>query len=499
MSRHFLAGALMVILAAGAVIRLPSLGEECLSRDEASSWRVSGYEFMPLLWHCAANVHPPGYFLALKGWTAAIGDSPVALRSLSVFLGVAAVGAAFVVASGWGVTPSSAAPHWGAGLMGATFLALAPLQVEISRAARMYPLGVVGAALTTWLLLRALRSSAHAGKWWMMYGVAAAFFCYVHNYAFFTLAGQAIFALGAAIRIARRDSLSHGCSAAARFHFGGAFAAALYAPWLPAFYAQLEEVGAGYWIEPPSGPELLGLLSIWFWGGDVGPIPAALGLGLCAAAAVVVIRKRDALGLCFLAQAAAPWCIAAALSWLGPASILQDRYFSFAQLFLFCLAARAIALSLRGAEQLLAAGALAALLAAGLPARTASQPPSPLASFPEAVRVLAEHYRPGDMVLVARPGDVNLVRYYLKQHGVSEPDVRFPLSNFRGPGHVVHLGSVSGNDILWPEDSPSPTLGRYWRVTAADHSAPRLPPETMERFRYTTRGDTPWDIFLYER
>jgi uncharacterized membrane protein len=166
MSRHAVVVVLALILTAAAILRSVGLEESCLSRDEASSWRVSDYAIWPLVWHCAANVHPPAYFLILKAWTALAGDSPAALRGLSVVFGLASVGAAFAVAAGIAARQQSP-PLGSAGLIAATFLALAPLQIELSQTARMYSLGVLFAAITTRLLIEALHRPGSAFRWWI--------------------------------------------------------------------------------------------------------------------------------------------------------------------------------------------------------------------------------------------------------------------------------------------------------------------------------------------
>jgi hypothetical protein len=497
-SSRRLALAFLLITTAALAVRVHKLSAECLSLDEASSWRVSTYSFVPLLWHCAANVHPPGYFLALKLWTDVLGDSVGAMRGLSVLLGVAAVGAAFIVAAGWGLPGSKGSPLWSAGLIAALLLALAPLQIEISRTARMYPLGVLCAALTTWLLLRALQCPRDGLLRWLAYGAAAAAFCYVHNYAFFTLAGQGAFALGVAARRGLHQSRREGWALAAGFFTSVSFAAALYSPWLPVLYAQTREVSAGYWIEEPTGREALRIFSVWFWGEDFGLAATIFGLALATAAGGIVIRRRNLLGVCFLVQAAAPWCFALALSWGGPASILQDRYFSFAQFALLCLAGRALALALRGAEHGAVAALLASLLIFGGQSRAATQRPSPNASFPESARVVAERYQSGDLIAVVRPGDVNLARYYLTRFGVPDPDVRFSQATSRGPAHVVHLGSVTSEEVLRTRNDISEATRRLWQLQRQESST--AAPTTMKiRVRHVSSGENPWVAVLYER
>jgi hypothetical protein len=246
------------------------------------------------------------------------------------------------------------------------------------------------------------------------------------------------------------------------------------------------------------GREALRIFSVWFWERTSDSLPRSLDWRWRQRRAGIVIRRRNLLGVCFLVQAAAPWCFALALSWGGPASILQDRYFSFAQFALLCLAGRALALALRGAEQGAVAALLASLLIFGGQSRAATQRPSPNASFPESARVVAERYQSGDLIAVVRPGDVNLARYYLTRFGVPDPDVRFSQATSRGPAHVVHLGSVTSEEVLRTRNDISEATRRLWQLQRQESST--AAPTTMKiRVRHVSSGENPWVAVLYER
>jgi uncharacterized membrane protein len=454
---------------------------------------------MPLLWHCAANVHPPAYFLALKAWTIGFGDSPVALRSLSVVFGIAAVGAAFVLASGLGVQSHDDIAGWSAGIAASILVACAPLLIELSQTARMYSLGVFLAGITSWLLVKSVTAESNSFRCWLAYGVALGLLCYVHNYAFFAVAGQAMFAFGFFWQQASRESGRSAVKNAVGLWMAASVAAALYSPWLPAFIAQAKQVSLGYWIDEPTTRDVLGLVSRWFWGHDGGATGAVLGLAIVTFAAAIVIRCRDVIGYCLLAQVIIPWCLSLTISWGGPTSILQERYFCFAQFMLFCLVGRAVFLGIGFSIAWIALVCWTAIVIAFACAPRANWNARDYDDFSDSVAYLAGDYCPGDVVVVGRPGELNLVRYYLEQSGISKADVRCPVESLRRAGHEVHLGSISGDDVLWSGEPPRSVL-RCWIVFDGKrpHVAPTQP-GMIETTRYSGSPSSRWCVVLMIR
>ena len=93
---------LVVILLAGIVLvgvwtRSVAVDARSLSPDEAMSWRLSRYGWHELVSRTGADVHPPGYFVLLKSWTAVCGDSVTAMRLLSGLCGVATIVVVFAL------------------------------------------------------------------------------------------------------------------------------------------------------------------------------------------------------------------------------------------------------------------------------------------------------------------------------------------------------------------------------------------------------------------
>ncbi len=254
---------LWTILAIGGWTRCLGIAGRSLWFDEASSWwmatRFGGIE---LLDRCAANVHPPLYYLLLAGWTAIWGDSPFALRLLSVLAGLGTVigGAlltAEVAAGPTGVNadmpgPPARARQPGArslGLAAAALLATNTGQLTWSQEIRMYAPCACATVVSGWLLLRGLNRGQSEGVWGLA-ALSAACLPYLHNYGLWTLLGQTMFVAGGwwwsrgSPRVHPSDHRPAWGTAA----FYWAFAWLLYLPWLPGLFLQTNSVRQSYWI-----------------------------------------------------------------------------------------------------------------------------------------------------------------------------------------------------------------------------------------------------------
>lgn len=220
---------LIGIIALGVAVRSYRLTERSLWFDESFSWRLVQFSWPEVVSRTAADVHPPLYYFVLKIWTDVLGDSALALRSLSL------VFAALMIALIYHFTASVASRR--AGLLAATFLALSTWQISFAGEARMYTLGGLLALLSTWLLYQATLTSQ--ARWWAGYALAAAAFVYTHNFAILTLLAHALF-LG--IVTLQRKKLRQ--SAFISF----VAIALLYLPWLPTLLEQGSRVQASYWV-----------------------------------------------------------------------------------------------------------------------------------------------------------------------------------------------------------------------------------------------------------
>jgi len=200
--------ALVLVLLFGAALRLELLTERTLWHDEAFSLAVARKPAGYILRHLpAADPHPPGYYLLLRGVLLTFGDSLAVARGLSAVLGLLAVWLTWAL----GRRLFDAAT----GVAAAALVALHPFQIFASNEIRMYPLATCLALLSTWAAWRALKNGRLRD--WAAYGVSLAAMAYVSYYTVVVALGQ--------WAVLRRQG--RGLAVAL------AVAALAYVPWLP--------------------------------------------------------------------------------------------------------------------------------------------------------------------------------------------------------------------------------------------------------------------------
>ncbi|MDX8346643.1 glycosyltransferase family 39 protein [Cognatiyoonia sp. IB215446] len=130
----------LIILMAAIVLRSWQLGHPAPWWDELHSlWYIRNSTSHLLDIHRSTDIHPPLYFLTLKGWSSLFGVSREASRALSVTLGCFALLLLFFGTRKLFSTPVA--------LIAVGFFATFPTAVHYAREIRMYPL------LTVWFLL----------------------------------------------------------------------------------------------------------------------------------------------------------------------------------------------------------------------------------------------------------------------------------------------------------------------------------------------------------
>jgi len=151
---RWLWGATAVILLA-AFLRFHQLGAQSFWNDEGNSARLSERSLRLILEGTASDVHPPLYYLALRGWREFVGDSEFGLRALSAFAGLLLV--AGVLALARQLDAQGLRDPLSFGLLAGLLAAVSPPLVYYSQEARMYQLLGLTAVLSTWFLLLWLR------------------------------------------------------------------------------------------------------------------------------------------------------------------------------------------------------------------------------------------------------------------------------------------------------------------------------------------------------
>lgn len=157
--RFWVAAIIIVLLAAG--LRFHGLDQQSFWNDEGNSARLSERSLALIVEGTASDVHPPLYYLLLRGWRELAGETEFGLRSLSAVFGFGLV----AVTMAWGRAlfgRSGAIPA----LLGGALAALNPALIYYSQEARMYEMLAFLASLAGLLMVGQLRR-AFAGRSWL--------------------------------------------------------------------------------------------------------------------------------------------------------------------------------------------------------------------------------------------------------------------------------------------------------------------------------------------
>lgn len=250
----------IVILLVAAWGRISGIDAESLWVDEGFSyWAIRHPDMFGVL---LRDVHPPVYFVLLRGWAEVAGITELALRYLSVIPSLVSVAAVYHVARelerARGGRTESIIP-----MLAALLLALADMENYIAQETRMYTWHVLWTVLSMWGFLRWIRTRerfALAG--WML---ASLLLVYTHYIGVCALVAQGLYAL-----IFLRGRV--------RLQIIGALiaVAVVFVPWLAIVVSgQTDNIGTGYAL-----PSTLETLFDWRVNWFTGQWALMLGLAL---------------------------------------------------------------------------------------------------------------------------------------------------------------------------------------------------------------------------
>lgn len=253
----------VVMILAVAVYGL-GLGHEGLWYDEVYSAAMAERTVPEIVRLTTHDVHPPLYYVLLRGFRLVLGGSERALRLLSL------VGAVSLVALGAGPIRRM----WGdaTARLYATITLVTPAVLIYAHEARMYTLlmaAVTAAVAYGWLALRDNRT-----RDWICLGISSLAAAYLHYYG--VLAGVLLYLilgvriLTRRIAVLRPFLLSAGCVVLA------------YLPWLVFFLRQAMNVRKAFWINPIDPVTVLGAFCVSFSYKDFFPaVPWFVVLATC--------------------------------------------------------------------------------------------------------------------------------------------------------------------------------------------------------------------------
>lgn len=215
----------VLVLLLAAYWRLDGLVEQSFWNDEGSTLRLIQRDLPDLIAAVKPDIHPPGYYLLLKGWTNFAGEHEFGLRSFSAFWGLLAVNFTYVL----GARLYSRA----AGILASGLVAINSLQVYYSQEARMYAqLGAL-TVISLYLLARLISTPPQTRQFGLLcaaLGGINALGLYTHYTYPFTMVVQGIFFLWSERRSPRAFLL---------YAFANLMAVAVFALWLPTAYDQI--------------------------------------------------------------------------------------------------------------------------------------------------------------------------------------------------------------------------------------------------------------------
>ena len=261
-------GVLLVILALAAAIRWWVVDRDALWLDEGYSW-WDAQQPLTALWTLVptCDPHPPLYFALLHGWIRLVGDGTVAMRSLSLLLGLASIAVVYfagreldrALARRRASVESAIGDRFGIGAFAALLFTLTPFQVYFSVEARPYALLCLGATMLTLACLTIVRcietpsrrlasapSRRSTRTSWLSLLIGALVVVWANNTAVLVLGAVTVAFVG--LWIVDVDSRSVMAPVIAI----GVVVGVLWAPDWPLLIAQAREVTDDFWIQKPS-------------------------------------------------------------------------------------------------------------------------------------------------------------------------------------------------------------------------------------------------------
>ncbi len=231
----FLATAIAVFL----LLTVPRLGASSLWFDESFTAYLMRYDVNDIIAYTGKDVHPPLYYLVLKGWSSIFGMSAVALRSLSIVFGVVALILVYFLIKKLFSDQKVAG-------VAALAVAAGPLFIRYGVEARMYMMVIAVGLAGALIYLKAEQSKGY--EWWFAYGLVMAVGMWTHYFAVFWWLGFWVYRYFTLKNGALRGKELLHKFFTPQFIWAHILATACYLPWLPVAYAQTGQLSGGYWI-----------------------------------------------------------------------------------------------------------------------------------------------------------------------------------------------------------------------------------------------------------
>ncbi len=287
-----------------------------------------------LIHFTAVDVHPPLYYLSLKGWLYVVGSTDIALRTFSIICGALASGVALITVRRF----------FSARIMLAAvpFLVLAPFLLRYDIEARMYAMASLIGIVATYVLVCALQQKQQAKKvaLWFVYGLLVLAGMYT---LFYTALIWIVHFAWCIYQQGRPRTFWKLVKQPWIVAYAGAFV--FFVPWLLISFDRLRN--SGLWVGSPAYKEVANVFSLAFgWTPEwqLGPWGSLLILGAVGAAISLVViafrhvsaKQRPYLVL-FLVYAVLPFVILYLASLPPSKPAFLYRYFAHTLIGMYAL------------------------------------------------------------------------------------------------------------------------------------------------------------------
>lgn len=447
-------GAVLVVGSLIAAVLVLAIGMmQSVWFDEAYSISIAAHPINELISLTAADVHPPLYYLLLKGWMALLGDGELALRALgAVFGGLIVLVGGLLTKRVFGVR---------AALIVVPLLVFSPLLLRYGFEIRMYAMATLIGLLATWVLVAATEARRNSWVLWATYAILVALGMYTVYYIALLWIAHVVWLLYLVVK--KKSKFQW------RWVVTYAGAAALFIPWIPSFFSQFSNGALANISQPLTVENLIGILSfgtVYYptWQlGALGAFTIVLLVGaliwLGGKAYRTATQKQRQLLALFVAYLAVPILVIMVFSLFRP--LYVERYLVPVTVGGYIVLAAALALvsqKYKAKVAVIFAGFLIAIIAGSAHLLSVGNFNFQRLQRP-AVNQIAEYIgecKDGEVVLAADPyvatelgyyvGDVCRVRFY-------EP------SPTLGGGYAPLSGSV--NQVTSTQEVAGSTVIRY--------------------------------------
>ncbi len=308
-----------------------------LWHDEAFSALLIHYDLKEMLYRISLDVHPPLYYLLLKGWAVLFGGSLFSIRFFSLFFGILTIFALYVFIK-------KSFQNEKLAVFTTILLTLSSFQIQYNMEARMYTLSAFFIVISTFFLMKALETKKI--KFWLFYAISASAAIYSHYYTVFWIMAQAVYLTYWIFRETKFNIISWFKNKDFQFGLGSfGLITVSFLPWITIFLKQLNRVQASYWIPPMNIWSIPNTFLSLTTGGSTDPVRfwwvlVILMVLVISTTVYFLIKIQSPIKWLIFLLVFFPFLFSTLLSF--KTSIYLDRYFIFTLPFYLILIAAAI-------------------------------------------------------------------------------------------------------------------------------------------------------------